>query len=126
MSLHKINPQTHWSTAVSTGPLLFLSGQTANGAQGCADIASQTQEALRRVERILEANQSSKAHLVSATIYLRHTADFPKVNEVWSRWLDGLEPPARSTLQAAPVQPHLDIEISAVAMRHNNAMERTA
>ena len=39
-------------------------------------------------------------NVVKTTVFLADLADFPKMNEVYARYL-GKEPPARSTIQAA-------------------------
>lgn len=116
VSIRRFDPKPHWSCAVSAGPLLFLSGQTAYGAESCTDLETQTVEVLRRIDDILAANQSGKAYLVSVTVYLRHIDDLPRLNKVWAEWLDGYFPPARATVQAALAHSHLLVEMSVVAM----------
>lgn len=116
MSIHRFEPQACWSRAVCAGPLLFLSGQTAHGIRADADVAVQTEEVLRRIDDILAANGGDRSDLVSATLYLKHIEDLPRVNQVWCDWLDGRQPPARATVQAVLAHPHLLVEISVVAM----------
>lgn len=116
MSIRRYDPKPHWSRAVSAGSLLFLSGQTAHGAEHCADVAAQTREVLRRIAEILAANGGNRADLVSATLYLKNIEDLPQVNEVWADWLQGQQAPARATVQAVLAHPDLLVEISVVAM----------
>ena len=53
-------------------------------------------------------------NVVKTTVYLTDMADFPKMNEVYSRFL-GKEPPARTTIQAAGLPRGVKVEIDMIA-----------
>ena len=88
-----------YSQAVKAAGLVFVSGQgpfdPSSGAIVGSTIQEQTRQALRNVEAILHAAGSSMAKVVSATFILKNGADFPGMNEEWTRWFKA-EPPART------------------------------
>ncbi len=87
-----------YSQAVKAGGLVFVSGQgpfdSKSGELVGATIQEQTAQCLRNVEAILIAAGSSLAQAVSATFILADEADFPGMNEEWTKWF-AAEPPAR-------------------------------
>lgn len=87
-----------YSQAVKAGGLVFVSGQgpfdSKSGELVGATIQEQTAQCLRNVEAILIAAGSSLAQAVSATFILADEADFPGMNEEWTKWF-ATEPPAR-------------------------------
>jgi 2-iminobutanoate/2-iminopropanoate deaminase len=52
--------------------------------------------------------------VVKATVYLTDMADFPKMNEVYARYL-GAKPPARTTIAAAGLPKGVSVEIDVIA-----------
>jgi 2-iminobutanoate/2-iminopropanoate deaminase len=53
-------------------------------------------------------------NVVKTTVYLADLADFPRMNEVYARFL-GQTPPARSTIQAAGLPRGVRVEIDVIA-----------
>jgi 2-iminobutanoate/2-iminopropanoate deaminase len=51
---------------------------------------------------------------VKTTVYLADMVDFPRMNEVYGRYLKD-DPPARSTIQAAALPLGVKVEIDLVA-----------
>jgi len=79
------------------------------------DVETQTEQALRNVQAILEAAGSDLAHVIRCGVFLIDMAEFPKMNAVYARMFGGHRP-ARTTVQVAGLPgPGLRVEIDAVA-----------
>ena len=100
------------------GGLLFVSGQipldpeTGELIEG--DIEAQTEQVLKNLMAILKEAKMGPENVVKTTVFLPDLADFPRMNEVYARYL-GKEPPARSTVQAAALPRGVAVEIDLIA-----------
>ena len=107
-----------YSQGVIAGGLLFCSGQIAldpeTGALVEGDVAVQTERVLQNLVAVLREAKMGPENVVKTTVYLTDMADFPKMNEVYSRYL-GQRPPARTTLQAAALPRGVRVEIDVIA-----------
>jgi 2-iminobutanoate/2-iminopropanoate deaminase len=107
-----------YSQGVVAGGMVYTAGQIAldpaTGALIDGDVAAQTEQALRNLTAVLEAAGASWNQVVRTTVYLRHMADFPVVNDVYARVL-GDARPARSTVEVAGLPRGALVEIDAVA-----------
>jgi 2-iminobutanoate/2-iminopropanoate deaminase len=107
-----------YSQAVRYGDLLFVAGQVAlkpGHDEIVGDtIEQQTEQACENLKAILEAGGSSFDRVLSTTIYLTDFGDFPKLNEVYGRYV-GDNPPARATVQIAGLPMGARVEIAVVA-----------
>nr|WP_205967850.1 RidA family protein [Paraglaciecola sp. 20A4] len=92
---------------------VYLCGQVA--ADASKGIEEQTQTMLDKVDDLLLSADSSREHLLSATIYVKDMADFSGMNSVWDAWIPEGHAPARACVQAAMARPELLVEISVVA-----------
>ncbi len=107
-----------YSQGVIAGGLLFCSGQIAldpeTGALVEGDVAVQTERVLQNLVAVLREAKMGPENVVKTTVYLTDMADFPKMNEVYGRYL-GQKPPARTTLQAAALPRGVRVEIDVIA-----------
>jgi 2-iminobutanoate/2-iminopropanoate deaminase len=107
-----------YSQGVIAGGLLFVSGQIAidpaTNKLLAGDIEAQTEQVLKNLIAILKAAKMGPDNVVKTTVYLADLADFPKMNEVYARFL-GSNPPARSTIQAAGLPRNVKVEIDVIA-----------
>jgi 2-iminobutanoate/2-iminopropanoate deaminase len=107
-----------YSQAVISGGLLFCSGQIAldpdTGQLVDGDVTAQTERVLQNLLAVLREAKMGPENVVKTTVFLADMADFPKMNEVYARFL-GREPPARSTVQAAGLPKGARVEIDAIA-----------
>ena len=107
-----------YSQAVVAGGFMFVSGQipldprTSQLVEG--DIAVQTEQVLKNLMAILKEAKMGPENVVKTTVFLSDIGDFPKMNEVYAKYL-GKQPPARSTIQAAALPRGVKIEIDLVA-----------
>lgn len=107
-----------YSQAVVHAGVAYLSGQIpldpATGQLVEGDIAAQTERVLQNLKAVLEASGASFGSVLKTTVFLKDMADFPKMNEVYTKYFTE-NPPARSTVQAARLPRDVSVEIDAIA-----------
>lgn len=99
------------SQAVAAGGLLFTAGQVAAGES----VAAQASAILAQIDALLGEAGTSKANLVSASIWLADMADFAELNSVWDQWVIPGATPARATVGAALAAGAFRVEIAVIA-----------
>ena len=112
-------PVGPYSPGMQYERLVFVSGQgatdPASGKLAGPDVATQTAQCLANVEAILKAAGSSLQCVLRCGVFLVDMAEFPQMNEVYSR-VFGEHKPARTTIQAAALPGKgLRVEIDAIA-----------
>jgi 2-iminobutanoate/2-iminopropanoate deaminase len=118
MSKEAPRPIGPYNQGVISGGFLFCSGQigidprTGEVVEG--DVAAQTEQALKNLLAVLREVKMGPPNVVRATVYLKDMADFPKMNEVYAKYLGG-DPPARTTIQAAGLPKGAAVEIDVIA-----------
>lgn len=106
-----------YSQAIKANGFLFASGQIpidpATGAfpEG---IEAQTEQSLKNVKAILEAEGLTFADVVKTTVFIQNMGDFAKVNEIYSRYFTE-NPPARSCVEVAKLPKGALVEIEIIA-----------
>ncbi len=106
-----------YSQAIVAGGFVFCSGTVGidpHTGQIPEGIEAQTELALRNISEILEAAGASMADLVKTTIFYSDVSDFPKLNEVYARFMPD-PPPARSAPANVSLPRGLLVSIEAVA-----------
>jgi 2-iminobutanoate/2-iminopropanoate deaminase len=107
-----------YSQGVISGGFLFCSGQIAldpaTNELVAGDVAVQTERVLENLVAVLREAKMGPENVVKTTVYLADLADFPRMNEVYGRYL-GTRPPARTTIQAAGLPRGVSVEIDVVA-----------
>ena len=107
-----------YSQGVIAGGLLFVSGQIAidpaSNQLVAGDIEAQTEQVMKNLLAVLKAAKMGADNVVKSTVFLADLADFPRMNEVYARFL-GKTPPARSTIQAAGLPRGVKVEIDVIA-----------
>jgi enamine deaminase RidA (YjgF/YER057c/UK114 family) len=109
MTIQRIAKTERLSRVVVHGNTAYFSGLTADDKS--ADILGQTRQILAKADGFLEAIGSSRALILTATIWLRDIDDFDQMNLAWIEWIDRNEPPARATVQAVLGLPDILVEI---------------
>lgn len=100
------------SQAVIHDNTVYLAGQV--GTAG-ADVATQTQECLNAIDRLLEGAGSSKSKLLQVIIWLADMADFQEMNAVYDAWIDPANPAARACGEAKLATPDYKVEFIVTA-----------
>lgn len=109
-----------YSQAVDLGDLVFVSGQipidaaTQQVVLGPIDV--QTERVLKNIQGVLASAGLSLENVVRTTVFLTDLANFPKMNEVYTRFFSK-DFPARSTVQVSGLPKGVGIEIDAIARR---------
>ena len=98
---------------VSGSKFIFISGQIATDLD--ANIITQTQQIMKKIETLLEKSGAYLSDVVKTTIYLSDIKDFKQVNEEYAKSFPS-NPPTRVTLQVAalPLDAGLMIEMLAI------------
>ena len=106
-----------YSQAISTGSLVFISGQLpidpVKGKLIDDTISARTHQVLRNIEAIAKEAGGDLSCIVKTTIFLTDLADFQEVNAVYAGYFPAA-PPARSTVQVAALPLGSNIEIEAI------------
>lgn len=110
-----------YSQAIRAGDLLFLSGQvgvdpaTGNVVEG--GVEAQTRRALANISALLSAVGLGFADAVKVTVFLQNIGDFAAMNAIYagSFAVDGMVPPARSTVEVARLPKDALVEIEVIA-----------
>ncbi|MFM8516748.1 MAG: RidA family protein [Nevskiaceae bacterium] len=110
----RIEPGKRMSQAVVANGFVFLAGQVASDAT--TGVQEQTRQVLDQIDRLLALAGSSKAKILTATVYLADMANFAAMNSVWDEWVHPEAKPARATVQASLATPDYKVEIQIVAL----------
>lgn len=110
-----------YSQAICAGGFIFCSGQIpldpVSGQIVGSDVETQTVQVMSNVKAVVEAAGETMASIVKTTIFLKNMADFPKVNEVYGKYFEGLVAPARSTVEVARLPKEVLVEIEVLLLR---------
>ncbi|KMY67228.1 hypothetical protein AAU61_10110 [Desulfocarbo indianensis] len=109
--------QARWA-----GDFLFVSGQLGldprTGEFAGPGVAEEAGQALRNLNRILEAAGLERGQVVKVTIFLTDMDDFGLVNEVYAGFFEGVSClPARACVAVAALPKGGKVEIEALACR---------
>jgi 2-iminobutanoate/2-iminopropanoate deaminase len=115
VNLAAANPNL--SPATRFGNLVFVAGQTGrhpvSGELGNG-VREQTNCALRRVEKILEAAGTSLENVLTVTTHLTKREDLAAYNEEYAKFFPSNKP-ARTTVEVMLNSPELLVEITVTA-----------
>jgi enamine deaminase RidA (YjgF/YER057c/UK114 family) len=101
------------SAVVHNGILTTMGVIDTNGG----DVQAQTQNILDHIDRLLVEGGTDKSKVLTANIWLKDIAsDFGKMNEIWLKWIDSENKPARACVEANLAFPSLLVEIQVAAV----------
>ena len=103
-------PHSPYSHAVVANGVVYVSGQIGAGKT----IQEQTRQALRNVEAILKAADSSLEHVVKVTVLLARPELFKEMNEAYAELFPKAKP-ARSVARLGVELPGVLVSIDAIA-----------
>ncbi len=115
MSITRHHTGQRMSQIVIHGDTVYLAGQVADDRD--ADVETQTQQVLAKIERLLDEAGSSKSQILSAQVWLASIGHFARMNEVWDAWVLEGAAPARACIEARLASPDLLVEIGVIAAR---------
>ena len=105
----------HRALLCTSGPWVHFTGVQPGNLDG--DIKAQAQDALTRLEALMEDAGVAQKDLFTVTIWLKDMRYFSGLNAVWNGWVDAANPPARTCVSGELYRPDLLLEIVAVAYR---------
>lgn len=106
-----------YSQAISTGNLLFTSGQIPINPEtnnvDATDIKGQTEQVMKNLTAVLEEGGASLASVVKTTCFLSDIANFAAFNDVYAKYFT--ENPARSCVAVRDLPRGVLVEVEAIA-----------
>lgn len=109
-----------YSQAIIHNNLIYSSGQIpinpATGNVEASVIEEQAIQVLENLKHVLEAAGSSMSKVIKTTVFIKNMGDFPKVNEVYSKYFEAPYP-ARSCVEVSKLPKDVLIEIEAIAYK---------
>ncbi len=107
-----------YSQGVRTNGLIFVSGQLPidpeTGEFAGSDIISQTEQSLKNVMAVLDAEGATLGDVVKVTVFLKDMNDFGGMNEVYGNFFSAPYP-ARAAVEVARLPKDALVEIEAIA-----------
>ena len=112
-------PISHYTDAVKSGGLLFISGivpvDEAGALVGGGDVVEQTRQVFRTMELVLRAAGCSAQDVVKVTVFLLDIADRARINPVRQEFFGDARPASTLIEVSALAVPGALLEIEAVA-----------
>lgn len=109
-----------YSQAIRKGNFLFLSGQIpldpATMTIAGSTAAEQAEQVMTNIAAVLGAAGATFGDVVKTTIFLVDLEDFAAVNTVYGKRFEGMDPPARSTVQVSRLPRDARVEVEVVAL----------
>ena len=109
-----------YSQAVSFGDLLFTSGQIAldpaTGEVVGTTIEEQTEQVMKNISAILEANNIDFNNVIKTTCFIAEMGDFAKFNEIYAKYF--ISKPARSCVAVKELPKSVLCEVEVIAYKN--------
>lgn len=110
-----------YNQAVFAGNTLYISGQIAinpkTGELNTVELEAETVQVLENLKAILTEAGLSLENVVKTSIFISDMNNFGKINEVYSRYFESENAPARETVEVANLPKFVNVEISAIAVK---------
>lgn len=110
--IQRFGTTRRYSSAVVHGQMAYLVEVTDDLE---ADITSQTENVLAKLDSLLSEVGSSRAQLLTATIYLSSMGDYDAMNAVWDKWIPRGMAPVRACMEVKLSSPEYLIEVALIA-----------
>lgn len=113
MTITRHHSGKRMSQMVVHGDTVYLAGQVASDSN--ADIVTQTQQVLDKIDTLLAEARSDKSKILTAQIWLASIGHFAQMNTVWDAWVAPGDAPARACIEARLATPDYLVEIGIIA-----------
>ena len=113
--INRTHPGPRMSQAVEHNGVVYLAGQVADDPN--ADVATQTQQILAKIDGLLAECGTDKSKLLWAQLWVTDMRNFAAMNEVWDGWVSPGNAPARAGLCSALAGPDYKVEIMVMAAK---------
>ena len=108
-----------YNQAVLKGNMLFTSGQIAidpkTGNLHTETIKIETETVMENLKAVLKEANMTFNHVLKTSIFISDMNDFAVINEVYSKYFDESNAPARETVEVSNLPKFVNIEISLIA-----------
>jgi 2-iminobutanoate/2-iminopropanoate deaminase len=113
-------PVGPYNQAVIANGMVFVAGQISidpqtNELVHLQDVTQQTQQVMANLEAILTSAESGWDQVVKTTIFLADLADFATVNQVYAKYFDPENAPARACVEVSRLPKDVKVEIDCIA-----------
>jgi enamine deaminase RidA (YjgF/YER057c/UK114 family) len=109
------HPGGSLSRLVEFGNLVFVAGTTADDRS--ASCKGQTEEVLRKIEKLLAEGGSSKSRILWCNVWVNDMREKEQMDAAWQAWVDPDNKPARATVEARLGTPDTKVEIMMIAAK---------
>ncbi len=110
-----------YNQAIFAGNILYISGQIAldpnTGELKTDNLEEETVLVLDNLKAILTEAGLNLDHVVKTSIFISDMNNFGKINEVYARYFNAENAPARETVEVANLPKFVNVEISAIAVK---------
>ncbi|MCU0537577.1 MAG: RidA family protein [Hydrococcus sp. Prado102] len=105
----------------ASGQMLFIAGQIPLEPQsgeivGSGDVAKQTQQVMANLEAILKAAGADWDKVVKTTVFLTDLQNFAAMNQVYARYFNRENAPARACVEVSRLPKDVLVEIECIAV----------
>jgi len=109
-----------YNQAIIAGGMVHCSGQIALVPETmeivAGGVAEQAEQVMKNLAAVLAAAGTDLHRAVRCTIFLKDMNDFVVVNEIYGRAFEGVEPPARATVEVSRLPKDVLVEIDCLAL----------
>lgn len=109
-----------YNQAVLAGNTLYVSGQIAidpqTGELLQGSIEEETQLVMQNLKAVLREANMDFSHVVKASIFVKNMHQFGQINEVYGKYFNANQAPARETVEVANLPKFVNVEISVIAV----------
>lgn len=110
-----------YNQAVLAGNMLFISGQIAlkpdTGELANLDVIEEAHQVMQNLKAILAQASMDFSNVVKTTIFLSDMELFGQVNEIYGKYFESDDFPARETVAVKGLPKNVNVEISMIAVK---------
>ena len=110
-----------YNQGIEINGLVFTSGQVgidpSTGQLVGGGIDMQAAQTLKNIEAILSSVDIGKDSIAKLTVFVKNLDDFQSVNKAFKNFFNGIEYPARSTVEVSELPMGALIEIECIAIK---------
>ncbi|NEP48986.1 MAG: RidA family protein [Moorea sp. SIO3C2] len=104
-----------------SGQMIFVAGQipldpSTGEIVGANDVAKQTEQVMANLEAILVAAGAKIPDIVKTTVFLADMNDFATVNQIYAKYFNEEEAPARACVEVSRLPKDVLVEIECIAV----------
>ncbi|NEO78465.1 RidA family protein [Moorena sp. SIO4G3] len=104
-----------------SGQMIFVAGQipldpSTGEIVGGNDVAKQTEQVMANLEAILVAAGAKIPDIVKTTVFLADMNDFARVNQIYAKYFNEEDAPARACVEVSRLPKDVLVEIECIAV----------